>query len=220
MLTVLRTVGDIQKVFNYTEQKALVVRAPAAQMALAAFLIDALDVTAGSSPASPEFQYKPPTGGNEVLRVFYLTHATTQQGIQELMVVLRLVGGINKVFNATVPMALAVRGTAADIAASEWLIQSLDIPADTHPDQPAGIREYNISGATQGDGLMRVFYPVSNTTPEGLQQAVTALRAKMPGLKVFAFHSPAALAVRGSADQIAQSGQIIQQQEQPVVAAP
>jgi hypothetical protein len=46
------------------------------------------------------------------------------------------------------------------------------------------------------------------------------LRAKMPTLKAVAFNSPAALVVRGSADQIAQSGQIIQQQEPPVVAAP
>jgi hypothetical protein len=220
MLTILRTVGDVQRLFNYSEQEALVVRAPAAQMAMTAYLIDALDIAPGSSAASPEFQYKPPTGGSDMLRVFYLAHATSLQGIQEIMTVLRLVGGISKVFNATAPFALAVRGTASDIATSEWLIQSLDIPVDAHVNAPADIREYNIPGATQGDGFIRVFYPVHNSTSAGLQQAIAALRAKMPTLKVFAFHSPAALAVRGSADQIAQSGQIIQQQEQPAVAVP
>lgn len=43
MLTVLRTVVDVQKVFNYTAQNALIVRAEADTMALVEKLISALD---------------------------------------------------------------------------------------------------------------------------------------------------------------------------------
>ena len=43
MLTVLRTVVDVQKVFNYTAQNALVVRAEADTMALVEKLISDLD---------------------------------------------------------------------------------------------------------------------------------------------------------------------------------
>ena len=43
MLTVLRTVVDVQKVFNYTAQNALVVRAEADTMALVEKLIADLD---------------------------------------------------------------------------------------------------------------------------------------------------------------------------------
>ena len=131
ILTVLRTVADVQKVYNYTALADLVVRGPAAQMAFAEYLINSLDVKPGSVTTSAEFPYRSPGEPDTVAKVFYLANASTPQAIQELLTTLRTVADIQKVFNYTPLRALAIRGAASDIAASEWLIQSLDIPAQS-----------------------------------------------------------------------------------------
>jgi len=198
-----------EQVFGDTEQLAIVLRGSAAGMELTANLLRALDGAPGSFTGSPEFRYSPPRGGNDVVRVFYLANAATSQRIQPVCSSLRLMLGINKVFYLSRPAAIAVRGTADDIAAAEWLIQSLDIPADAKAARLAGIREFHVPATAPGDAAMRVFYAPQDTTPAVLQQSLKRLYDIQPTLKSMSFVTPAALIVRGSADQVAQSEQTI-----------
>jgi hypothetical protein len=214
ILTVLRTVADVQKVFSYSAPFALVARGPAAQIALSAYMIHALDVTPGSATSSPEYQYQPPGGRtqvtNSVVRVYYLANAKTPQQIQEMLTVLRTVADIQKIFNVSAIRALAIRGTASEIATSEWIIQSLDIP----PIPKDGIREFTIPENLPNGNLIRVFYPANISTPQKMQQTLTLLRTKLQIMKVFTYTSLPAVVVRGAADQIANAEQLIQEQDQ------
>jgi hypothetical protein len=220
ILTVLRTVADVQKVFNYAEQRALVVRAPAVQMELVDYLIMGLDIAPGSSKSSPEFVYKAPdppfarpsqsanaSAPAEAVRVFYPAHDTTPQGVSQIVIALRSVVGIQKIFMDTSAVAIAVRGTAADMAATEWLLQALDIAADSNSGRTD--TEFHVPGAAVDVGVIRVFYVGKDTTPAGLQEVMTKLNSE-PSLKVASNATPPALIVRGSAAQIAQFGPSIE----------
>jgi type II secretory pathway component GspD/PulD (secretin) len=221
ILTTLRTVADIQKVFNYTVLADLVVRGPAAQIAFAEYLINSLDVKPGSATSSAEFQYQASNQGPQVARVFYLANASTPQAIQEMLTTLRTVADIQKIFCYTPLRALAIRGTATDIAASEWLIQSLDIPTPSKTATASTVREFQMPGnVKQSATVIRAFYPTYINTPQTLNETLTLLRTNLQVAKAFYNSKPAALIVRGSADQIAEADQLIQNSDQPSKSTP
>jgi len=114
-LTILRTVADVQKVYNYTALADLVVRGPASQIAVSEYLINSLDVVKGSVTTTAEYQYQAPGQGSQVARVFYLAHATTPQSVQEILTVIRTVADIQKIFNFT-PLRFEERQTISRCA--------------------------------------------------------------------------------------------------------
>ena len=128
ILTCVRMIGDAQIIFGDSDQFALVARAPAAQVELAAYLIKALDVEPGLRATASEFLYRaavrpfarPVPGADtappDVVRVFYPAHATSPRALQQIQGTIRTVLGIQKVFQDTSSGAIPVRGTAADIA--------------------------------------------------------------------------------------------------------
>jgi hypothetical protein len=73
-------VADAEKVFTYTALDAVVVRAPAEQMALAKWMISAVDRDAPPPGAEvPEFHI---SGVRDpIVRVHYLTNAKNQQDV-------------------------------------------------------------------------------------------------------------------------------------------
>lgn len=218
LLTVLRTVADVQKVFNYNATKALVLRGPSAQVALAAYLVNALDVESGAVKTASPYQYQPAAlrGRQEpatVARVYYLANSKTPQQTQELLTVLRTVADIQKIFNATEPNALAIRGTAADLAVSEWIIQSLDIPPAAKPAPGAVPREFVIPANAAAGNLVHVFYPAYISKAQQIQQTMTLIRTQESVQKIFCYTALPALVVRGTPDQITKSEQIILAQD-------
>jgi len=208
MITVIRTVGDIQKVFNYTDHSDLLVRGTASDLALAEFLIKAVDQTADpqrtAMTMSPEYHYTWGRG-TDTVRVYYLAHSAQPRDIQEILTNLRTVLYVQKVFNFTPLAALVVRGTPETVAASEWMIRSLDLPADAK----AATSEFTLSPSAPGGSMIHVLYPANLKGP-GLIQTVTALRTDLSIQHAFLKTTPATLVVRGSADQITKADQLIQ----------
>ncbi len=188
LLTVLRTVGDVQKVFNDSARTALVVIRPVAQMALAEHIIDVLDVPPETAAAAPDFRYKTPEGATDLVRVFYLPSGTVPASNQQILTALRNVVEIKKLFNYFSPETLVVRGSTDEIAAADWLIRSLQ------PKSPSGAGEFRFAGTDREDNVMRVFYQP---------------HAKIDTMKSSAFSSPDAVLVRGSASQVAAAEQLM-----------
>jgi type II secretory pathway component GspD/PulD (secretin) len=210
ILTILRTVGDIQKVFNDTALSDLVVRGTANQLALSDYIIKGVDIAPRTVTvaATPEFHYSEPSRPNDVVRVFYLSHTSTPQQMQEILTTLRTVADIQKVFNYTSLNALTIRGTPSDLASCEFLIGKLDLPADAKSAPPA---EFSIPGGN----VIGVYY-TSNLSGKKLTAAVTLLRDNLQLSKTFMKTTPQTLIYRGTADQIAKAEQLIKQKDQPV----
>ncbi len=65
---------------------------------------------------------------DEVMKVFYLTNATSVQEIQEIASAVRTVADIRRVFPYIAQKVLVVRGTTDQIALTEQLLRDLDKP--------------------------------------------------------------------------------------------
>ena len=108
-LTILRTVLDVQKIFNYTPHRALAMRGTKAERDAVEWLLTAMD--AGSDSAPYRLEGKP----NDQVKVFSLAPGTGVTELKQLMTELRVQLRINKVFNRTPRPVFVVRGTADEL---------------------------------------------------------------------------------------------------------
>src|SRR5437773_1197199 len=126
IITVIRTVAEIQKIFSFTPARVLAFRGSADEVELADWLARKMDlsVTAqghasaqgveGLRQESAADLYRLPVpqrdGSEDLVRVFYLSPTVSLPGISEMINAMHKRGGIQKVFCHTAPPALAVRG--------------------------------------------------------------------------------------------------------------
>jgi hypothetical protein len=199
LLTILRTVSDVQKVFTFSPNQAMVLRGPEWQVAFAEWIIDQINQptaqTADTTPRAftvggPDFR-----GMGHGARANFLASMTAPRQMQELLTVLRTVGDIMKVFSYSSGHVLVLRAGDTDLLRAEWIIQQLDQLAG----QPSDARTFT---APAGDDVTRIFYP-GKATPQWLQAAVTGIRSDLKIKHIFSTTVPANIIVRGTADQIA-----------------
>jgi hypothetical protein len=201
LLTILRTVADVQKVYNFTPNRALVLRGPAWQVAFSEWIIQQLAEPAAQNPdtAPREFTVGGPDyrGTGHGARFNFLSNVSSIQQVQEILTVLRTVADIQKIFNYTSRNALVLRGGDSDLPRAEWLIQQLDLPAR----QSSGPATFS---ASTGDDVTRIFR-LRNVAPQSLQTAVTGMRSELGIKKMFptTTTNPATIVLRGTSDQIA-----------------
>jgi len=73
---VLRGTGDIQQVSLDDVKRTVTVEGAAGQIAMAAWLVRQMDLSPNGE-FSGLHEYRPPAGNDGVVRMFYLTHAST-----------------------------------------------------------------------------------------------------------------------------------------------
>jgi hypothetical protein len=118
LLTVLRTVGDIMKVFSYTSSHALVLRAGDTDLQRAEWLIQQLDLPAERPAGTGTFAAP---AGDDVTRVFTIPNATPQW-LQLALTTVRSELNVKKAFSTTSPGSIIVRGTTDQVAAAAaWM---------------------------------------------------------------------------------------------------
>jgi hypothetical protein len=125
ILTVLRAVADVQKVFTYTALNAIVVRAPANQMALAKWMIPAVDRDVPSpGTQAPEFYI---SGVRDpIVRVYYLANAKSLQDLNRILTAVRTTGGITKAFPVNTNGTLVIRGMQVQMTKAEGIVNAMD----------------------------------------------------------------------------------------------
>ena len=135
LLTVARTVADMQKIYIINSNHALVMRGPEWEVLFSQWIIDQLNVPGGRSRTRRHVSSR--SGGPDFraighgARVNFLTSRTSPLQMQELLTVLRTVGYIQKIFSYSSGHALVMRASDTDLQRAEWLIQQLDVPAGT-----------------------------------------------------------------------------------------
>jgi hypothetical protein len=190
VLTVLRTVADVQKMFTFSSNHAIVLVAPDWQVAFSEWILDQIQRKPDSAPHEFTVGGPDPAWEREA-RVNFLSNMTAPQQMQELLTVLRTVGDIQKIFSYSTLHALVLRSAGSELQRAEWLIQQLD--------QTSGPASFT---APSGDDVTRVFR-LRNATLQGIQAAVTGIRPDLNIKKIFATTAPATIVVRGTTDQIA-----------------
>jgi hypothetical protein len=125
--TDVRSIADIRRLFTYNQSTALIARGTAAQLSLAEWLVKELDQPANQPPRTPiTHEYRPSGTVDDVVRVFFLTHAESPQRLQQIATEVRSVTEVKRIFTYNAPRALTLRGTAAQMALADRLISERD----------------------------------------------------------------------------------------------
>jgi hypothetical protein len=195
LLTAVRTVADVQKIFTFTSNHAIVLRGPEWTVTFAEWIIDQINqAKPDSTPheftvGGPDFR-----GAGHGARLNYLFNMTSPRQLQEVLTVLRVLSDVQKVFSYTGTHVLVMRAGDTDLARAEWLIQQLDLPAG----QASGPSIFTVP---TGDDVTRIFR-LRNANPQFLQTAAKSLRSDLSIKRVFQTTEPSNIVVRGTADQI------------------
>jgi hypothetical protein len=208
---VLRTAADIQRVTIDQAKGALTVEGTAAQTALADWLVRQLDLPP-NGPFSGVHEYRPPAGGDDVARVFYLTHGGSAEDMQYMVTAIRMLEQKQRLQVYNPLHAVVVRGTGQQTALAAWLADQLDHPAN-EPAPPPHV--YRISA----DDEARVFaltYP--ETTPQ-LQDIVVAIRSLGDISPISFCPARRAIALRATAERAALAEWLVHELDQPVNGA-
>jgi hypothetical protein len=222
--TAVRSTADIRRLFTYYAPRAVAVRGTADQVAMAEWLFGQMDkpavppVPAQQTENLASQEYRLPGSGENVLRVFYLRHTETIQDFQELVVLVRSITDTRRVFTYSSPRAVATRGTADQIALAEWLFNQLDRPSDqpavAQQSQDAATPEYLFPGSgREDDTVVRIFYLPHTETVQRFQEIVTQVRSTTEIRRAFIYTRPRAVALRGTASQIALADRLFKERD-------
>jgi hypothetical protein len=198
MVTTLRTVADIQKIYNVTAARMVTLRGNASEIALAKFLVSELDV----APQARQVPSIHESGGGTVV-VYGLAHTLNSIGVQEIITNIRTVLNIQKIYCITGSKLLAMRGSPAEIQNVEWLIAALDRDSAN-----AGPNELRLPGGN--DDVLHVFYLAHISGNAGVNGLLSSVRSTTHIMRAYERSTPAALVLRGTADQIAMAGRMIE----------
>jgi hypothetical protein len=199
LITILRTVADVQKILTLTSNHAIVLRGQDWGVEFAEWIIDQIDRPIGQKPdptpreftvGGPDFR-----GLGHGARLMFLANMTGQKQMQQVLTVLRTVDEVQKVFSYSATHALVFRTNDVDLQRAEWLIQELDATTG----HPPGTTTFT---APAGDDVTRDFY-LGNATEEWVQSAVNSIRSEFKIGKIFYTTAPANIVVRGTTDKIA-----------------
>jgi hypothetical protein len=207
----LRTIAQMTKVFPYLSQSAIVMRGTNSEVAMAEWLFHQLDVAAGVQPAQnpATHLYASPDTANDQVQVLFLAHPWSAQIVQQITNTLRVIPQLTKVFPCNATGEVSVRGPSATVALATWLFSQLD---QATPSSAPAPQEFQMPGGA--DDVTQVFYLTPATTAGAFTSIVTALRAT-PRLLVFPDDMWNAVALRGTATQIAAADSLIKQMNQP-----
>ncbi|MDP8979203.1 MAG: hypothetical protein M3O35_01285 [Acidobacteriota bacterium] len=208
--TTVRSITGIRRAFTYNAPAAIVFRGSAAQIELADWLVNNLDIPANvPEPAKRQFTMATTEPDNAV-RVFYVAHAGSDQSFQELATLVRTIGDVRRLFTYNAPRAIAVRGTAEQMGLAEWLVDQLDQPPGA---AKPGRHEYSVSGPGDPDNLVRIFSLSHAATVQRLQEVATQVRVMTQARRLFTYNAPRIIAVRGTPSQVEHADQLIHERD-------
>ncbi len=119
IITVLRQVLEVNRLFNYTARRAIVLQAPPDQAEASEWLIPRLALQE-KAPVSDE--YKMPGAPEDAVRIFRWNSALTPTQVQELTRTIRREAKVSRLFTVFNARALAVRGTPAQLSKASEIV--------------------------------------------------------------------------------------------------
>ncbi len=185
------------------------------QMALSQWFTTVLDEPIeGFSTRSRSLEHPNPDDPNDVAIVEYLPAGLTSADLQDVVTTLRQVAEINHVFPVTARRVIALRGSPAQIATANWVVdQAKLLPGPNAPGPPnLEIHQYRPDEANPDD-VMAIFIPAQARDPKSIEDMASALRSEA-SIR-FMFEPRGAIVVRGTRAQIAQAQRLIAARDHP-----
>jgi len=199
IVTVIRMAADLQRLFPYEWQKAIVARGSAEKIAAADWMVHQFYPLDGSAPSGDSPPYPSPllgtpgAGDNPVIRIFRMDPKSSNADLNSMVTAIRTVADLQRLFPFTSGKAPIASGDAR-VAVAEWLVHELGRPSD-----PQATHETRLAGDT--DSVVRLFYVGQPGSSPDLATLLTQIRST--GIvRIFPFYKPAAVVLRGRPDQM------------------
>jgi hypothetical protein len=199
VVTAIRTIADLQRLFPFSGQNAIVARGSRDKMDAAEWLIQQLLPPVGTAPTgnSAPYSMAPLKDGwpDEVTRILRLDGSATNPALTEVVTAIRTIADVQRLFPFQTGKALIMRATPDKVAVAEWLVK--DLNQQSHA---AVVHQTTMPGET--DNVVRLFY--LNEAGADVASLVTQLRDTAEIKRVFPLTKavPAAVVVRGRPDQM------------------
>lgn len=209
---IVRAMNDSTATLDRTK-KTLAVHGTSAQIALVEWIMSEMDKPAGTPP-SPVPAIHPngnDRGVDQVVRVFSLTHAETPLNLQQLTNLLRSLTNMQRVFPYNALKLLVASGSADQMALADWLVQQLDRPPGP-PVQDPGTRDLRWTFKIMH--TVRVFYLTHDQSPQEIQGIISQLRSATKVDHIAPYSAQHAIAVAGTADQMAAVARLVKELDQ------
>ncbi len=209
-----RKIAGVEEASTDPDRRAVLLRGTEAQLKVAEWLLVGLESLASEpEEVSQVRQYAVP-GGGEVVRLFHLRFATSDQASQELGMLVLHVLAMPKAYLYSPPHALAVCGTVEQVRMTAWVIGDLDQPLDRRPlaqqDRFSTVHQYQ---GPNPDEILRIFYLPRGTSAQSLQEAVGALLVIAVLRYVNLYNESCALVVRGKPHQVSLAEWVLHESE-------
>ena len=213
LATSIRAITDLRLLITQNAQRAVVMRGNADQMAVNEWLLSQMDKPVNEpirhSATSQYFTVDQDNRG--VLQVFYVAHAKTFQDFQVVSTAMRTIAEVRSTFAYNPSRALALRGSAGQMATAEWLFNQMDqpqrSPTATAPGNEDTTRTYRVPDTI--DNVLQVFYVTRAATIADVENAANQIRKATRSPWVFPYDSTGAIVFRGTAAQMAQAERLM-----------
>jgi hypothetical protein len=205
----VRAVTNIRRMIPYASRKTIALRGTPEQIALAEWLFVRLDKPVDPQNAkTASYEYAEPNVVTRSVRIFYFTHNETPQNLQEIVNLIRATTDIERAYVYGVRGAIVLSGTPEQAVMAEWLAGQMSQPVA----KPVRRTERYTppAPAARGDAV-RVFFFAGNESEQDLQEIVNMMRVTGEMQRVYPYAPQRAIAVRGSAAQIALAELIVGQ---------
>ena len=125
--TVVRSIGEIRRLFTYSARRAIVARGTPEQIDLAEWLLNELEQpAAAATPGKREYIVPGPGDPDNIVRVFSLKQSATPQRFQEIATQVRVTTQARRLFTYLAPRIITVRGTPGQVEHANQLITELN----------------------------------------------------------------------------------------------
>ncbi len=214
----IRTVMEIQGLSAAAAQRTITLHATPEQVDGAEWLLQQLDLPAGSS-GNDGAQFKMDELGPQkqpiegVVRVFHFKNPATVQDFVEIANAIRTVTETRRLFTYNATMAMMIRDTPDKAAAIEWLVGQLDKPSDQPKDGDGG--GYTGLTDSRGDTPTRVFYVKTAKNPQEFVSVANAVRSTAQIRRLFTVNAQRAIILRDYPDTVATVEWLLNQLDQP-----
>jgi len=132
LINVIRALANLNRIMPSNVRRAIVARGNADQIGLTEWLVANLDTLPPPQTRRPAVEHRTTGVPGETTRVYYLASAAKPQDIQTVINAIRKDAQLNRLMPFTSRAAVALRGTEAQMATADRLIQELDMPAAAH----------------------------------------------------------------------------------------
>lgn len=211
--TAVRAITEVRRLFTYNAPRVILIRGTEEQIAAAEWVLQQLDV-----PAARRGQFLvreraiPDSRGEGQMRIYFTANTASVQSLQELATCTRALVEIRRLFTYSPIGAILLRGTEGQMQLAQWLLRELDKPAARPAGANVASQVYQMAEDPK-EGTVKIFFLTQTETVNELQQTAVTVRTTTAVRRLFTYNAPRAIAIRGSANQIARASDLLNLEE-------